>query len=148
MDVASSSPPAAPMVDVLQPKLERRVSINPPSDHEDIEPSARPARGVEALSAAWRQLPPPAKLLAWAAALALAAPALRRAADSPLSSPRNYCSSSNGLDQPEADSFTAAARCRIDLRLFDDLRSAIQRHLADPANPQPAVPDAVGRLDA
>src|SRR4051812_13767517 len=82
MDVASSSTPAAPTVDVLQPKLERRVSIKPPSDHEDIEPSARPALGVGALSAAWRELPPPAKLLAWAAALALAAPALRRAADS------------------------------------------------------------------
>jgi hypothetical protein len=69
-------------VDVLQPKLERRVSINHPSDHDDIKPPAPLAHGVEALCAAWCQLPPPAKLLAWAAALALAAPALRRAADS------------------------------------------------------------------
>jgi hypothetical protein len=72
--------PAAPTVDVLQPKLERHVSINPPSD-DDIEPPARLGHGVKALSAAWSQLPPPAKLLVWAAALALAAPALRRAAD-------------------------------------------------------------------
>jgi hypothetical protein len=57
------------------------MSINPSSDHGDIEPLARLAHGVEVLSAAWWQLPPPAKLLVWAAALALAAPALRRAAD-------------------------------------------------------------------
>lgn len=73
--------PAAATVDVLQPHLERRVSINPPSDHDDIEPLARLADGVEALAAAWCRLPPPAKLLAWAGALTLVAPALRRAAD-------------------------------------------------------------------
>jgi hypothetical protein len=69
-------------VDVLQPKLERRVSINAQSDHDDIKPPAQLVHGVEALSSAWSQLPPPAKLLASAGALALAAPALRRAADS------------------------------------------------------------------
>jgi len=69
-------------VDVLQPKLEKRVSISPPSDHDAIEPPARLAHGVDALRAAWCQLPPPLKVLAWAAALALAAPALRRTADS------------------------------------------------------------------
>ena len=55
--------PAAATVDVLQPKLERRVCINPPSDHDDIEPLARLANGEEALAAAWCRLPPPAKLL-------------------------------------------------------------------------------------
>lgn len=58
------------------------MSFNPSSDHGDVELPARLAHGVEALSAAWCQLPPPAKLLAWAAALALATPALRHAADS------------------------------------------------------------------
>jgi hypothetical protein len=57
------------------------MSINPPSDHYDTAPLGRLAHGVEVLSAAWCQLPPPAKLLFSAAALRLAAPALRRAAD-------------------------------------------------------------------
>lgn len=51
----------------------------PPSDHDDSDPLARLATGLEA---AWRRLPPPAKVVAWGAALVLVAPALRRAADS------------------------------------------------------------------
>lgn len=58
------------------------MSINVPSDHDDSEPLARLAKVLEDLGAAWRRLPPPAKLLGWAAALAFVAPALRRAADS------------------------------------------------------------------
>jgi hypothetical protein len=64
------------------PNWERRVYIKPPSDHDDLESLARLASAVEALCAAWRRLPPPAKVLAWAAVLALVAPPLRRAADS------------------------------------------------------------------
>jgi hypothetical protein len=60
--------------------LEGHVSVNLPSDYDDIEPNARLTRELKALSAAWSQLPPPAKLLAWAGALSLAAPALRSAA--------------------------------------------------------------------
>lgn len=73
---------AAATVDVLQPELERRVSIYPPSDHDNTEPLARLAKGLEALGAAWCGLPPPVKLLARAVVVARVAPALRRAADS------------------------------------------------------------------
>jgi hypothetical protein len=72
--------PAAPTVDVLQPKLERRMSINPSFEYDDMKPRAGFARYAEELRAAWQQLPLPVRVLAGTAVLAITAPALRRAA--------------------------------------------------------------------
>jgi hypothetical protein len=68
-------------MDVFQPKLERHMRIDHQSERDDGEQPPSLDHGVEFLSVAWSMLPPPVKLVIWAAAVAVAAPLISGAAD-------------------------------------------------------------------